>query len=122
MCVSGEITPATIRRSPLGVLQRRLLLLRVAQRERARANLLVELVLDPVDLGRPRVRLGPEVPRIRRMAAELEADQVILLVRRERTRLVVGAHLPPLEPAGVLDGRADRARPAAPADRRVDRR
>src|SRR6516165_3048428 len=63
------------------MLEIRLLLLRLGKRERAVADLGVELVLDLVDLRRARVRLRPEVARVGGIAAELEADQVILLVR-----------------------------------------
>jgi len=57
------------------MLERGLLLLRVVERERAGADLGVELVLDLVDRGGAGVRLRPEVARIGRVAAELEAQQ-----------------------------------------------
>jgi hypothetical protein len=63
------------------VLQRRLAPLGLVERQVARADLAVQLVLDCVHLGRARVRLRPEIARVDRMAAQLEADQVIFLER-----------------------------------------
>src|SRR6266496_3197728 len=62
------------------VLEPRLARLRLQERDPARAEVFVELELDPVDLVRPGTRLGPEVARIGRVAAKREADQMILLV------------------------------------------
>ena len=99
--------------SPLAVLERGLRSLRVVERERAAAHLRVQLVLDRVDPRRPRVRLGPEIPRVGRVPAELEADQVILLVAgqragQRRTRAAASRFS-----AFVYVGRRpDRARPA----------
>ena len=55
------------------VLELRLLRCASRERERAAAHLRVQLVLDLVDLRRARIRLGPEVARVGRVAAELEA-------------------------------------------------
>jgi hypothetical protein len=108
--------------APVGVLELRLLQLRLGERQLARADARVQVVLDPVDGRRPWIRLRPEVARIRRIAAELETDQVVLLVCGRRAVLVVHPHLLALERVRVVDGRTDRARPAALADRRADRR
>ena len=70
--------------SAVAVLERRLAPLRLGERERPGADSVVQLVLDLVDRCGARVRLGPEVARIGRVAAELEADQVVLLERRRR--------------------------------------
>ena len=59
-------------------------MLGVGERQPAAADLGVQLVLDLVDLCRARIRLGPEVARVGRVPAELEADQMILLVGRRR--------------------------------------
>ena len=72
---------------PCCVLELRLLRLRVGERERAGADLRVQLVLDPVDGARARIRLRPEVARVGRVAAQLERDQVVLLVRGRRAVL-----------------------------------
>jgi hypothetical protein len=109
-------------RRPMLVLESRLCALRLGQGQLALADLVVELVLDLVDLGRARVRLGPEVPRVGRVSAELEADQVILLVVRRRAGESVQRHLLELELRRVARGRADRPRPAVHADRAPDRR
>src|SRR5579884_3076322 len=105
----------------LRVLERGLAPLRVREREPATADLRVQLVLDPVDLARARIRLRPEVARVGRMAAELEADQMILLVVVRRARPAVLAHLHELQRAGVARRRPDGLRPALPADGRPDR-
>ena len=68
------------------VLERRLAPLCLGERQRPRADAAVELVLDPVDRRRARVRLRPQVARIGGVAAQLEADQVVLLERRRRAR------------------------------------
>ena len=70
----------------VAVLERGLAALRVGERERPRAHTVVQVVLDLVDRGGARVRLRPEVARIDRVAAQLEADQVVLLERRRRAR------------------------------------
>src|SRR5690242_14492358 len=72
--------PASPRPPPSAVLvlQLRLLLLGLGKREVARADLRVQLVLDPIDVGGTRVRLRPQVPGIGRVPTELEADQMIL--------------------------------------------
>src|SRR5205085_9304077 len=64
----------------LRVLERGVLPLGVGGRHPAGANGSVELVLDLVDVGRTRIRLRPEVARIGRVPAELETEQVVLLV------------------------------------------
>jgi hypothetical protein len=56
------------------------------------------------------------------MAAELEADQVVLLEAAERSAQPVLAQLPHLQLVRVRRRRADRPRPAAHADRVADRR
>jgi hypothetical protein len=110
------------RRRPPLVLEGRLCALGLGQGQLALADLVVELVLDLVDLGCARVRLGPEVPRVGRVAAELEADQMILLVVRRRAGEAVQRHLLELELRRVARRRADRSRPAVHADRAADRR
>jgi hypothetical protein len=62
----------TITTSAFAVLEHGLLLLGGLERERAVADLRVQLVLDPVDGGGARIRLRPEIARIGRVAAELE--------------------------------------------------
>ena len=62
------------------VLQARLAPPPFGEADLARADLPVQLVLDPVHLLGVRPRLRPEVPRVGRVAAELERDQVVLLV------------------------------------------
>src|SRR5581483_10606469 len=106
--------------SPLRVLQRRLLVLRLLERERAAADLRVQLVLDPVDLRGAGVGLRPEVAGVVRIAADLEADQMVFLVRRRRPAQPVRAHLLLLQLVRVLDRRTDRLGPAGAADRRAD--
>jgi len=86
------------------------------------ADLAIQLVLDPVHLLCVRPRLGPEVARVGRVATELERDQMILLVAGRAAPDAVLAHLPDLQVVGVVGRRPDRARPAAHADRRPDRR
>src|SRR5205085_5088219 len=92
------------------------------ERELTRADLGVELVLDLIHLRRARVRLGPEVARVAGAAAELETDEVILLVLRQRADLAVLPHLLPLELVRVGARRADRRRPAVATDRGADAR
>src|SRR5436309_1534987 len=104
------------------MLQSRLAALRLREAELPRAHGAVQLVLDLVHLRRPRVALGPQVARVARVTAELEADQVILLEVAQPTAERVRADLPLLERVRVVDRRADRPRPAAAADRRADRR
>src|SRR5215218_10030876 len=104
------------------MLQRRLAPLRLRERQAAAADGLVQLVLDLVDLRRTRIWLRPQVARISRVPAELEADQMVLLERGRRPAQAVLAQALALEVVGVGDGRADGARPAAPADRRANRR
>src|SRR5690242_18602391 len=106
MRVSAAIaTPPTIAPSTSAVLERGLLDLRVGERQGAVAHTPVQVVLDRVDLRGARVGLGPQVARVGRVAAELEADQMVLLVVRRRPRLAVEAHLAPLERVRVLRGR-----------------
>ena len=76
-------------RLAVAVLERRLAPLRLGERERPRADAVVELVLDLVDGRRARVGLRPEVARVGRVAAQLEADQVVLLERRRRAAQAV---------------------------------
>jgi hypothetical protein len=64
------------------VLQLGDLALSVGETERAVADARVEVVLGRVDLLGARARFRPEVARVGRMTAELEADQMILLVAR----------------------------------------
>jgi hypothetical protein len=104
------------------VLEGGLCTLRLGQGQLALADLVVELVLELVDLGCAGVRLRPEVPRIGRVSAELEADEVILLVVGRRTGEAVQRHLLELELGRVARGRADRPRPTVHADRALDRR
>ena len=66
--------------STLGPLELGLAALALGQADLARADLGVQVVLDRVDLVGPRPALGPEVLRVVRRAAELERDEVILLV------------------------------------------
>src|SRR5690348_9368820 len=101
----------------VAVLQVVLALLRLRERELSRADLRVQLVLGLVHLGGARVRLGPEVARVGGIAAELETDQVVLLIVRQRARLAVLPHLLPLQVVRVVGRRADRPRPALAADR-----
>src|SRR3954471_21012522 len=104
------------------MLERGLTTLRLGEAQLAAAHLRVQLVLLAVDDDSARLRLGPEVARVGRVAAELEADQVILLVRRRRPAQPVLTEPSTLEVIRVGNGRPDRACPAAPADRRSDRR
>jgi hypothetical protein len=83
------------------VLELRLPSLCLREGQPARAHLGVELILDPVDVRSPRIRLGPKVAGIRRVAAELEADQVVLLEVGGRPLQGGGAELLELE----VDGR-----------------
>ncbi len=119
---TGDLWGRAARRLALRVLQRRLFFLRLRQRQRTVTDLRVQLVLDPIDLCRARVRLRPEIARVGRIAANLEADQVILLVRRRRAVQSVRAHLRQLQLVRVVDRRTNRRRPAAYADGRADRR
>src|SRR5204863_4945628 len=75
-------------------------------------------------IGAPRLRsrLRPQVARITRRTAELERNEVILLVRGQRTAFTVLTHLPELERLRVALGRSDLSRPPADANRGVDRR
>ena len=118
-----RMTDALARHDALAVavLERGLAALRLGERERPRAHTVVEVVLDLVDRSGARVRLRPEVARIGRVAAELEADQVVLLERRRRAAEPVLPEPLRLERVRVRDGRPDGARPAVTADRRGDR-
>src|SRR6266566_4960259 len=116
----------TLRGSPgpalsLFVLEGGFLALRRVERHPSGADRVVELVLDRVDVGGPWIRLRPEVARVGRMAAELEADQVVLLEVARAAAEPVRAHLLELEVRGVVARRANRPGPAADADRRADR-
>src|SRR6516165_11980262 len=113
----ARVTPDQLlsRRSAVAVLERGLLSLRAGEGQRPRADAVVEVVLDPVDGRRARVGLGPQVARVGRTAAQLEADQVVLLERRGRAAQVVLREALRLEAVGVRDGRAHRARPPAAA-------
>src|ERR1700741_2873212 len=91
--------------SPVRVLQRRLLVLRPLERERAAADLRVQFVLDPIDLRGAGVGLRPEIARVVRVAADLEADQMVFLICRRRAAQPVRAHLPLLQVVRVLDRR-----------------
>src|SRR5207237_9630146 len=66
--------------SAIAVLELGLAALRLAEREPARADRVVQLVLDLVHSPCARLRLGPEVPRVAGRAAELEADAVVPLL------------------------------------------
>src|SRR5712691_10952436 len=88
----------------------------------AGADLRVEIVLDRVDVVGTGTRLRPEIARVGRRAAELEADEVVLLVGMRAAALAVRAHLPELELTRVARGRPDRPCPARDADRPADRR
>src|SRR6185437_9908729 len=91
----------------LRVLDGVLALLRLGEGQLPVADLGVELVLDLIHLRRARVRLGPEVARVGRAAAHLEADQVVLLVVRHRAHLAVLPHLLALERVRVRHRRPD---------------
>src|SRR6266404_1585332 len=103
MCVSGAIVMhPTITPSSLAVLENGLAHLRVRERHRPAAHRRVELVLDPVDLGGARIGLRPEIARVDGVAAELEADEVILLIVGFPAPLAVLAHLLYLQRVRVL--------------------
>src|SRR5512146_1365024 len=102
------------------MLERGLLELGLVERELAGADLAVQLVLDRVDLRRPRIRLRPEIARIGRMPAELEADQVVLLIVGAPSTDAVFTHLSHFQLVRVRGRRPDRLRPAANADRGLD--
>src|SRR5664280_3380792 len=81
-------------------------------------------VLDPVfrrGAGRPAVRLGPEVARVRGMAAEFEGNEVILLVvRRIRVCVTVLSDLPDFQAGRIRRWRPNRLRVTRHADRLRD--
>src|SRR5262245_11686676 len=108
--------------SPLRVLELRLAALGLGQGQVPGADLVVELVLDLVDVRRARVGLGPQVASVGRMPAELEADEVVLLVARQAAVEAVLDQLLPLQPGRVVGGRPDRTRPPVDADRLPDGR
>jgi hypothetical protein len=104
------------------VLQRRLAPLRLGEGQPAGADGVVQLVLGRVDVVGPGPWLRPEVARVARAAAELEADQVILLVIVRAAGRAVLPQLPQLQLVRVAGRGPHRLRPAAHADRRADRR
>src|ERR1700675_2663664 len=104
----------------VGVLELGLLSLCIVERQLPCANFGVEVVLDRVHLGRARIRLGPEVPRVGGMPAELEADEVVLLVVGQRAADAVFTHLFLLQLIRVRGRRPDRLRPPVHADRGID--
>src|SRR5581483_7883482 len=106
--------------SPGSVLELRLLPLSICKRELAAAHLAVELVLDAIDIAGARIRLRPEVAWVGRVAAELETDEMVLLIVGRAAALSVGAHLLDLQRVRVLHGRADGPRPAVDADGGAD--
>src|SRR6266496_1435493 len=108
-------------RSTLGVFEQRDPPPPPRERQHAATNPPLQGRLDPIDGLCPRPRLGPEIPRARRVATELERNQVILLVARRAARLVVLAHLHELQPVRVTDGRPNCARPAVYTDGGADR-
>src|SRR3954447_7401615 len=109
--VSGELRPAD---DPV---------LGLGERDRAVAHLRPQRVLEPVLVEGVLVRLGPEVPRIRRRAAELQRDQVIELESGGGPAAIpVGLQLLQLQRLRVAGRRPDRGGPAGAADRALDRR
>src|SRR6266511_5833567 len=107
--------------SALGVLERRLASLGLLEAHPARADGGIQLVLRLIHFPCPLDRLRPEVARVGRVAAELEADQMVLLVVGGGAAAPIRLHLLDLELARVARWRPDRPRPALTTDRLADR-
>src|SRR5439155_27234383 len=98
--------------SAVRVFQLRFLQLSPFEGQLPGTDLGVELVLGRVHLGGAGIRLRPEVARIGGMTAELEADQVVLLVIVQGAADAVFTHLFPFQVVRVRGRRPSRLRPS----------
>jgi hypothetical protein len=68
-------------------------------------------------------RLGPKIPGIVRRSTEIERNEMVFLIRpKSPVAVAILPYLPTLERLSIIRRRADRSRPPANTDRRVDGR